>query len=223
MAKVLVVDDYEDIVDNLEDLLSEAGNEVTKAYSKEEAIELIKREHFDVIVVDLVMQRDKSGLVMETDKSGIEVLKKAKEIDPFVEVIVLTAYGAVKTAVPAMKLGAFDYVEKSTEIDDEGDVYDKMVNTVHKAVEHRMAHKSEIKETVGKFILDELTKSGVLSLPQLLAKSPFPPDAVHKGLKVLQEAEKIETRVDPKTEVEMYKRRYSGLGDKILSQISMRS
>lgn len=214
MARVLVVDDMPDVVDSLERSLRKTGNEVTKAYSAEETIQLLNREHFDVVVTDLVM---------ETETSGIEVLKKAKQLNPFVEIIVLTGYGAVKTAVPAMKLGAFDYVEKSTEINDEGDVYDKIVDTVRSAVEHRMAHKSEIKETVGKFILDELTKSEVLSRSQLLAKSPFPPLAIRKGLKVLLEAKEIKIWIEPKTNVEMYQRYYSGWGDKFLSQISRRS
>ncbi len=214
MASVLVVDDHRRIVNSLERSLRKAEHEVTKAYSEKEATELLNREHFDVVVTDLKM---------ETDTSGIEVLKKAKELDPFIEVIVLTAYGAVETAVPAMKQGAFDYVEKSTEIDDGVDVYDKIVETVHEAVVHRSAHKREIKESAGKSILDELTKSEVLSFPQLFAEFPFPSLTIRKALAVLLEAGKIKTWIDPKTEVEMYQRRYSGWWDKTLSLISQNS
>jgi hypothetical protein len=86
-----------------------------------------------------------------------------------------------------------------------------------------MAYKSEIKESVGKFILDELTKSEKLSFPQLLVESPFPPLAIRKALKVLLEAEKIKTWVEPETDMEMYRRHYSGWWDKTLSLISRRS
>ncbi len=144
MASVLVVDDHRRIVNSLERSLRKAEHEVTKAYSEKEATELLNREHFDVIVTDLKMEKDTSGL---------EVLKRAKQQDPFVEVIILTAYGAVKTAVPAMKQEAFDYVEKSTEIEDGVDVYDKIVETVHEAVVHSSAHKYEMEEGVGRFIL----------------------------------------------------------------------
>lgn len=76
---------------------------------------------------------------------------------------------------------------------------------------------------VANYILNELMESEVLSLPQLLAKSTFPPFAVREALKMLLETEKIEIWVEPKTGVEMYQRHYSRLRDKILSQISRRS
>ena len=76
-------------------------------------------------------------MLMENPDSGLEVLRAAKKLDPSVEVIMLTAYGEVKTAVPAMKLGAFDYVEKTTEDYDESDVYDIITMLVRRCVDSR--------------------------------------------------------------------------------------
>ncbi len=125
MSKVLVVDDMRDTTDSLVRLLRRAGHDATASYSAERAFELLRRNAFDVVVTDMLMERPDSGL---------EVLREAKKLDPNVEVIVLTAYGEVKTAVPAMKLGAFDYVEKITEDYGADDVYDIITTLVSRCV-----------------------------------------------------------------------------------------
>ena len=128
MSRILVVDDMRDTTDSLVRLLRRAGHDATASYSAEKAFDLLRRNAFDVIVTDMLMERPDSGL---------EVLREAKKLDPHVEVIVLTAYGEVKTAVPAMKLGAFDYVEKITEDYDENDVYDIITALVGACVDSR--------------------------------------------------------------------------------------
>ena len=128
MSRILVVDDMRDTTDSLVRLLRRVGHDATASYSAERAFDLLKRNAFDVVVTDMLMERPDSGL---------EVLRAAKELDPHVEVIVLTAYGEVKTAVPAMKLGAFDYVEKITADHGEDDVYDIITTLVGKCVDSR--------------------------------------------------------------------------------------
>ena len=84
-------------------------------------------------------------------------------------------------------------------------------------------YNSAINKSIANFILDELTENEVLSLPQLLAKSDFPPSAIREALKMLLETKKIEKWIEPKTGIGMYQKHYSRLRDKILSQISRRS
>lgn len=128
MPRILVVDDMRDTTDSLVRMLRQEGYDATPSYSEKNAIDLLRQHAFDVVVTDMLMERPESGL---------EVLKEAKKLDPYIEVIVLTAYGEVKTAVPAMKLGAFDYVEKITESHGEDDVYDIVATLVARCIDSR--------------------------------------------------------------------------------------
>jgi len=128
MPRILVVDDMRDTTDSLVRLLRQIGYDAIASYSEKNAIDLLRQHAFDVVVTDMLMERPESGL---------EVLKEAKKLDPHIEVIVLTAYGEVKTAVPAMKLGAFDYVEKITDSYGEDDVYDIVATLVARCIDAR--------------------------------------------------------------------------------------
>jgi len=128
MSRILVVDDMRDTTDSLVRSLRKAGYDASPSYSEERALDLLRQNAFDVVVTDMLMERPDSGL---------EVLKEAKRLDPHVDVIVLTAYGEVRTAVPAMKLGAFDYVEKVTEEHGEDDVYDIVTALVSRCIDSR--------------------------------------------------------------------------------------
>ncbi len=101
-AKVLVVDDEAIIRESLRDWLSEVGHQVLIAENGSQALEIIEKEKPSIAIVDLVMP----GM------DGIELLKRAKEISPHIEVIIITAYGSVPTAITAMREGAYDYIEK---------------------------------------------------------------------------------------------------------------
>ncbi len=128
MPKILVADDVRDTTDSLVRSLMKAGYDATGSYSEEGAIDLLRRNAYDVIITDMSMEKPDSGL---------EVLQEAKRLDPHVEVILLTAYGEVKTAVSAMKSGAFDYVEKVTEDYNEADVYDNITMLVSRCIDRR--------------------------------------------------------------------------------------
>ena len=101
-VKILVVDDEAVIRESLHDWLSDVGHQVLTAENGFQALGIIKREKPGIVITDLVMP----GM------DGIELLKKAKEISPNIEVIVITAYGSVPTAITAMREGAYDYIEK---------------------------------------------------------------------------------------------------------------
>ncbi len=120
--RILVVDDVQDTTDSLVRSLEKAGHDAVPAYSEQTAQELLRQNIFDVVVTDMSMAKPDSGL---------EVLKEAKKLDPHVEVIMLTAYAEVKTAIPAMHLGAFDYVRKAP---GNLDVYDLVLNKIDLAL-----------------------------------------------------------------------------------------
>ncbi|MBI5125146.1 MAG: sigma-54-dependent Fis family transcriptional regulator, partial [Planctomycetes bacterium] len=98
---IFVVDDEPDMVKGLVLVLREIG-EVGTAPTAEEALEYIKRNPVDVLVTDVRMP----GI------GGISLLEKIKEFRPKIEVIVLTAYGSIESAIDAMKKGAYHYVTK---------------------------------------------------------------------------------------------------------------
>ncbi len=133
MAKVLVVDNIRSTTDSLVRLLRKGGYEASAAYSEERAIELLRQNAFDVLITEMLIERSDSGL---------SVLKEAKDLDPNVQVIILTANGTVKTAVPAMKLGAFDYVEKTTEYYGDEDIYNAIITLVDRCVDSRQSKSS---------------------------------------------------------------------------------
>jgi len=101
-VKNLVVDDEAIVRESLRDWLSDVGHQVLIAEDGPRALEIIEEEKPGIVIADLVMP----GM------DGIELLKKAKEISPNIEVIIITAYGSIPTAIAAMREGAYDYIEK---------------------------------------------------------------------------------------------------------------
>lgn len=101
-SKILVVDDEPRIRDACRIVLSEEGFEVAVAADGNEGVEKIKKEHFDVILVDLMMP------VL----SGFEVLSYVRESHPDTVVIVITGYATLEHSINAMKRGAFDFIPK---------------------------------------------------------------------------------------------------------------
>jgi DNA-binding NtrC family response regulator len=99
---ILVVDDEKDICKALNILLSKEGYSVKEAYNGEEALELIKKENFDIVMTDIRMEK----------LDGFEVLKQTQKISPETTVIMMTAFASVGSAVEAMRAGAADYITK---------------------------------------------------------------------------------------------------------------
>jgi DNA-binding NtrC family response regulator len=100
--RVLVIDDESIVRTSCSRTLGPEGYEVVAAQNGSEGLRLLEEGRFDLVLTDLKMP----------DMDGIEVLKKIKENWPQTEVIVITGYQTVETAVKSIKLGAFDYIEK---------------------------------------------------------------------------------------------------------------
>ncbi len=102
MARILVADDEEGIRSYVAEALELDGHHVLQAEDGAVAARLLDRDGFDLVITDLKMP----GL------DGMDLLRKVRQEQPDVEVVVLTAHGTVDTAVEAMKAGAFDYLQK---------------------------------------------------------------------------------------------------------------
>jgi len=105
---VLLVDDEVPFVETMTKRLSRRQLMVLPAYSGREALEKLKKNAVDVVILDVKMP----GM------DGIETLREIKKAHPLVEVIMLTGHATVETAVEGMRLGAFDYLMKPCEIDE---------------------------------------------------------------------------------------------------------
>ncbi|MGB3399177.1 MAG: response regulator, partial [Candidatus Deferrimicrobiaceae bacterium] len=100
---ILVVDDEQSLRQFLEIFLGKEGYRVDTAASLEEAEKAIGQNVYDLVLTDLRMTGEDDGL---------KVLRAAIQKNPSTEVVVMTAYAEHKSAVEAMKLGAYDYVDK---------------------------------------------------------------------------------------------------------------
>ena len=106
--KLLLVDDEIGYLNVLSNRLGRRNIEVAKASSGSEAIQILRRQDFDVAVLDLKME----------DMDGIEVLKIFKKMDPKMVVIMLTGHGSEKAAREGIEFGAFDYLTKPCELEE---------------------------------------------------------------------------------------------------------
>ena len=106
--RILIVDDEAAMRESLKDWLMEDGYEVNSAESGEAAVKMAAERNWDIVLLDLKMP----GM------DGIETLEKIKELNPDTEVLMMTAYATVDTAVQAMKEGAFDYLVKPFDPDE---------------------------------------------------------------------------------------------------------
>ncbi len=102
MDKILVLDDDQNLLNVIKMRLEASGYQVATAIQAETALEIAKEEGIDLALVDLKL----------AGKNGIEVMQELHQIDPEMPIIILTAYGTIKTAVEAMKRGAYSYLSK---------------------------------------------------------------------------------------------------------------
>ncbi|MBM3301756.1 MAG: sigma-54-dependent Fis family transcriptional regulator, partial [Deltaproteobacteria bacterium] len=107
-AKILVVDDELIVRESLGGWLTRDGHSVEKASSGEEALAKCESTRYDIVLLDIKME----GM------SGLDVLKKLKESDPDVAVVMITAYGSIPSAIEAMKNGAHEYLLKPFDPDE---------------------------------------------------------------------------------------------------------
>ncbi len=107
-STVLIVDDEQTLARSAKAFLADHGYEAEVTGSGEQALELLARLQPDVVFADVRLP----GM------SGIDLLKRIREFDPVLPVIMLTAYGSIEGAVEAVKLGAFDYVKKPVDLEE---------------------------------------------------------------------------------------------------------
>ncbi len=146
-----IIDDEPIIHEVLGDLLTSEGYEVVNSFNGEEALSKHSSQSFELVLLDLLMP----GM------EGIEILKRLKKIDPQAVVIVITAYASVESAISAMKMGAFDYIQKPFKHDD-------FLLTVGRAIEHKRLQEENLR------LKDELKRK--FSFENIIGKSKLMQD-----------------------------------------------
>ncbi len=137
---ILIVEDEPFQREMLRNFLQKSGHTVAETESGEKALELIGAYGFDLLLLDFRMR----GM------DGLETLQKARNIDPGIDAVIITAYGTVETAVEAMKSGAMDYITKPID-------FDELTLLIHRIAEHRtLIRENEI-------LRQELKSQGVSS------------------------------------------------------------
>src|ERR1043166_9807683 len=106
MDKVLLIDDETDVQYSFRRIFENSGMELTTANSGEEGLKIIPRLKPDLVLMDLRM----GGI------NGLETLRRIRQMDTKLLVIMMTAYGTTQTAIEAMKLGAYDYLLKPFDV-----------------------------------------------------------------------------------------------------------
>lgn len=144
MEKILVVDDEQSLRDVLSIMLKRAGYAVTSAMDGEEAIELLNKEIFDLVITDLRMPKI----------DGMEVLKAVKSASPETVVLIITAFASADSAVEAMKQGAYDYLTKPFQVDEvqliiRNALEKRRLTTENMLLKREMASQSSFAQLVG--------------------------------------------------------------------------
>lgn len=125
---VLVIDDEVDFMETIVNRLQKRNLETVGVTSGEEALKLIDRKPFDVVLLDIKMP---GGM------DGIETLREIKKRQPLAEVILLTGHASVETSIEGMKLGAFDYLLKPMK-------FEELLIKMAAAFEKKSMHESKI-------------------------------------------------------------------------------
>jgi DNA-binding NtrC family response regulator len=107
-AKLLIVDDERIALRNLEHVMKKEGYDVTGTQSGPNAVKLLEEQQFDVVLTDLRMEK----------VDGMQILRKCRELYPDAEVVMITGYATLESAVEAMKHGAFYYIAKPFKLDE---------------------------------------------------------------------------------------------------------
>lgn len=107
-VKILIVDDDEVYRDVLKDAIAEEGTELALAANGEEALVMLERSSFDILITDLNMP----GI------DGLTLIKRARQLYPDILALIITGFGSLESAVEAIRSGAYDYIQKPFRIDE---------------------------------------------------------------------------------------------------------
>ncbi len=125
---ILVIDDESGIRSSIKGIFEDEGYQVKTTSSGEKGLELIKKETFDLILLDIWLP----------EMNGIQVLKKIKDYDENIQVVMITGHGSVEAAVKSTKLGAYDFLEKPLSLE-------KVVLTAKNALKHKALEEENIR------------------------------------------------------------------------------
>ncbi|MEW6408685.1 MAG: sigma-54 dependent transcriptional regulator [Nitrospirota bacterium] len=135
-ARILIVDDEQIALRNLEHIMKKEGYTVVGTQSGPNALKLIEEHVFDVVLTDLKMEK----------VDGMQILKRCKEFYPDTEVIMITGYATIQSAIQAMKQGAYDYIAKPFKLDEVRKVVKEAVEKVRLKKEN-----AQLREQIEKY------------------------------------------------------------------------
>src|ERR1051326_2326669 len=152
MAKVLLVDDELTMVQTVSELLRREGHEVFPFTNGAGAVAALTEQSPELVITDLYLDK--------TRAHGLEIIQKARELNPPAVAIVIPGFGSIDTAVEAMKYGAFDYLEKPFKVDE-----------LRLCVQRALSYNAAVSETA--FLRKQLKKKYHFS--QIVGNSPKMP------------------------------------------------
>lgn len=136
---ILIVDDEPDILSTLKDVLEDEGYKTLGVTTGEEALSLVERELPDLVILDVWLE----GI------DGIEVLGQIKEKYPDIPVLIISGHGTIETAIKAVKLGAYDFIEKPIDLDRLLLKIEKALEEAKLRQEYQLLKEQQKKEIVG--------------------------------------------------------------------------
>jgi len=138
-ARILIVDDEKIALKNLEHVMKKEGYNVVATQSGQNALKLLEEQSFEVVLTDLRMEK----------VDGMQILKRCHELYPDTEVIMITGFATLKTAVETMKQGAFYYISKPFKLDEVRKVVKEAIEKVRLKNENRQL-REQIENYQGK-------------------------------------------------------------------------
>ena len=136
--RILLVDDEEMYLEYLSKRLINRGYDVTKCLTGEEALQRVKTDDFDVIILDVLLP----GI------DGIETLREINTRKPLSEVIMLTGHTSLESGVEGMRLGAFDYLRKPCNTEE-------LVSKIDEAYHRKISQEERIRKASQRYQADE--------------------------------------------------------------------
>jgi DNA-binding NtrC family response regulator len=142
MPRILIVDDDRETCRLMRELLQEPGREIETVQTPEDALDLLGRSRFDLVVSDIHL---------DARLNGLDLLRAFKARDASVEVVLISAFGTLETALEAVRAGAFDYVSKPVDI-----------AQVREVVGRALARRTRAEEPAVPFLADTTAPDGLV-------------------------------------------------------------
>jgi len=139
MARILIVDDEENIINSMSPILEDEGHIVFSGKTGEEALSFLKKNEVDLIILDVWLP----------DADGIELLESIKKMYPESAAIMISGHGSIDIAVRSTRIGAFDFLEKPPSLD-------RLVTSVNNALEQVRLKRENVKLKKKSFVDDDM-------------------------------------------------------------------